>query len=125
VSKKFSIIDRFKSFKYAFAGLGSSFSTEHNLWLHLIAATIVCSGGFYFCITTTEWSVLLMIIGLVIASELFNTAIEKLADYACKGEYNDQIKKVKDTSAGAVLVLALVAVVIGGLIFVPYIVKWV
>lgn len=120
MTKKFSLIERLKSFRFAFAGLKSAISSEHNLWIHFLAAIVVIAFGFYFAVSPTEWCILLFTIGLVISAELFNTAIEKLADYTSKGEQHELIKKTKDIAAGAVLVLAIVAVILGVIIFTPY-----
>ena len=81
---------------------------------------VVTSAGLYYDVSISEWCILLLTIGVVLFAELMNTAIEQLADYSCEGKYNELIKKVKDISAGAVLVLAIVALVIGGLVFRPY-----
>ena len=77
---------------------------------------IVC--GFIFKISVTEWLICILLFGFVITLELMNTAIETAIDI-CMPEINPKAKLAKDTSAGAVLVVAIVAVVIGIIIFGP------
>ncbi len=74
--------------------------------------------GFIFQIGRHEWLALVIVIGVVFLAELFNSAIEKLAD-VIDPEWNDKIGVVKDLAAGAVLVSAVVSVVVGAIIFLP------
>ena len=91
-SKKFSLSERIKSFKYAFAGLKTLFAEEHNARIHLIAAVSVIVLGFVFRISAYEWIFLVGSIGLVFICELFNTSLESLADFVSV-EKHQQIKK--------------------------------
>ncbi len=109
------------SFKYALAGLFVMFKEERNARIHLIMAIGSIVGGVYFKLALTEWTSLVFAIGLVIALELINTAIENLADFVSPGR-NEKIKKVKDLAAGAVLVGAIGAFIIGLIIFTPKII---
>lgn len=106
------------SFKFAFQGLLSLVKNEHNARIHLLATILAIVLGIVMKISVTEWALLTIVIGLVFISELFNTAIEKLADFV-HPEWNDQIKKVKDYAAAAVFISAIIALVAGGLIFIP------
>lgn len=106
------------SFKYALEGLFVMFKEERNARIHLIMAIGSIVGGVYFNLSLTEWIFLVFAIGLVIALELINTAIENLADFVSP-ERNEKIKKVKDLAAGAVLVGAIGAFIIGLIIFLP------
>jgi diacylglycerol kinase len=117
-TEKFSITKRLKSFGHAFNGLKTAFKGEHNLRIHLVAAILVVILGLYFKIEIVEWLILTLTIGFVIAMELLNSSIENLADYACK-EQHPMIKKVKDIAAGAVLVSAISALIVGLLVFIP------
>jgi diacylglycerol kinase len=117
-TEKFSITKRLKSFGHAFNGLKTAFKGEHNLRIHLVAAILVVILGIYFKIEIVEWTILTLTIGFVIAMELLNSSIENLADYACK-EQHPMIKKVKDIAAGAVLVSAISALIVGLLVFIP------
>ncbi|MCH2199979.1 MAG: diacylglycerol kinase family protein [Flavobacteriales bacterium] len=120
--KKFSLRDRLKSFSHAFRGINSSLLSEHNMWIHMIAAVVVIFLGLFFNVTTTEWLILLLCIGVVLAAELFNTAIEELANAITK-EQNEKIGRAKDVAAGAVLVVAITAAVVGILVLLPYFMK--
>lgn len=117
-TNKFSIKLRLSSFKFAFQGLLSLVKNEHNARIHLLATILAIVLGIVMKISVTEWALLTIVIGLVFISELFNTAIEKLADFV-HPEWNDQIKKVKDYAAAAVFISAIIALVAGGLIFIP------
>jgi diacylglycerol kinase (ATP) len=116
--KPFSISDRIKSFGYALQGLKSFFKTQHNAWIHVAATIVVIVAGLLFKVSLMEWIALSFAIALVFISELFNTAIEFLCD-KISPELDPRIKLVKDISAAAVLIAAIVAVVVGAIVFVP------
>lgn len=118
-SKAFSPVARANSFRYAFKGLRLFFSTQHNAWIHLFAAFSVIAAGFFFTITKTEWLFVVLAIALVIITEMLNTSIEFLVDLVSP-EYNELAGKIKDLAAGAVLFAAIIAAVIGVLVFEPY-----
>lgn len=121
MKKHFSISDRLKSFKYAFAGLKTLFIEEHNARIHLIAALTAIALGFVLKISLNEWIALIVVIGLVFICELINTSLEEMADFASPGKH-PQIKKVKDLAAASVLISALVALIVGFIIFCPKII---
>ena len=106
------------SFKYAIQGFFSALKTERNMKIHIALALIVIIMGAWLNISTIEWIVCVILIALVIAGELINTAIETVVDIAMP-QKNEKAKKAKDISASAVLVLAIGSVVIGLIIFVP------
>ncbi len=118
---RFSFQKRVQSFKYAFKGIAHVFANEHNMWIHLIAAFCVVFAGFYFKVDTTEWLMIIVSIGMVIAAELFNSAIEKMVDLVSPGR-NEKAGLIKDIAAGAVLICAITAAVIGCIIFLPKII---
>ena len=109
----------FLSFKYAFQGLFALVKSERNFQIHLIALITVVCLGCYFDISRFEWIAILLISAAVLSAEAMNSSIEKLSDHLNPEKHN-AIKKVKDIAAGAVLVLALFAIIIGLMIFVPY-----
>lgn len=109
------------SFSYAFRGLGVALAGQRNMKIHITAALIVLAAGLRFEITAVEWCLVATAIGIVMAAELFNTAIEHLVDLVSP-ERNVLAGKVRDIAAGAVLVTALMAIVTGVLIFGKYIV---
>ena len=114
----FSLVARIRSFKHAFRGIWLILHTQHNMWIHLVAATAVVAMGIYTNVTLREWLFLVIAIGLVVVTELVNTGIEYLGD-AITDEQDENIRKAKDVSAGAVLIAALTAAVIAGLVFIP------
>ncbi|MDP1744107.1 MAG: diacylglycerol kinase family protein [Bacteroidota bacterium] len=116
--KSFSITDRIKSFGFAFEGIITFFKTQHNAWIHAFATVIVVVLGFALNVNNTEWCLLAVSIALVFISEMLNSAIEFLTDIVSP-DYNLKAKKVKDVAAGAVLISAIAAVVIGLIIFLP------
>lgn len=89
--------------------------------IHYLAAVIVICCGFYFHITKIEWVVLLIVIGIVMGLEMVNTAVEKTVDLVT-ADIHPFAKIAKDVAAGAVLLFAVIAVIIGAIIFVPYVV---
>ncbi len=97
-----------KSFKNAFKGIFSAFSTESHLRFHLVAAFFVLLFAYISEMNSSQWAVLLTAIGMVFSAELFNTAIELLCDLYTK-EHNPTIGKIKDIAAGAVLFSAICA----------------
>lgn len=115
---KFSVPDRLKSFKYAFNGIRWLLIHEHNARLHLFAVVLVCLAGYFFKISTIEWLLILICIGMVIAAELFNTVAEQIADFVSTGKHQ-KIKIIKDLAAAGVLVTAITAFIAGAVIFIP------
>ena len=107
-----------KSFKYAFNGIFYAISSEVNMKFHMIAVSAVVIGGFYFEVNSTEWMLLVAMIGLVLMAELINTSIERMSDNISKAQDED-IRRIKDMAAGAVLIISLSAAVIGLIVFIP------
>lgn len=107
-----------KSFKYAGEGIFSAFKTELNMQVHLCMMMLVILCGIIFDITLDEWQLCIILFGIVIGAEIFNTAIETVVDLVMPN-INEKAKLAKDLSAGAVLVIAISAAVVGLTIFVP------
>jgi diacylglycerol kinase (ATP) len=118
--KGFSVKRLLNSFGYAFHGL-IVVCRERNARIHLFVACCVIIAGSCFHLSGMEWALVAIVIGGVFAAEIINTSIETLADVVSPS-YHKQIKAVKDLAAGAVLVMAIVAIVIGLLIFLPKII---
>ncbi|KYG36114.1 diacylglycerol kinase family protein [Priestia endophytica] len=108
-----------KSFSYAFSGIKTSFQSELHLKIHSFAGVLALGSGFYFQITQIEWIVIILLIMGMFSLEMMNTAIEKTVDLVTR-DYHHLAKKAKDIAAGAVLVYAIGAMVIGIIIFWPY-----
>ena len=94
--------------------------TQHNAWVHAIATVAVILTGLFFNITTPEWCLLILAIMAVWSAEALNTAFEFLADVASP-EFHPMVKNSKDVAAGAVLIAAIGAVIIGALVLGPYV----
>jgi diacylglycerol kinase (ATP) len=119
--EEFSLIKRAKSFTYAGRGLWVFVKTTHNAWVHLIILVVAIALGVYFGIARIEWMMLVFAGGFVLVSEAFNTAIEIDIDLTSP-DFHPYAKDTKDVAAGAVLVSAVTALIIGLLIFVPHII---
>ncbi len=117
-NNSFSLKERSKSFKYAIEGIITFFKGEHNARIHLAATIAVIGLSIIFPVSRMEVIVLIFAVGFVWVAEIFNTAIEKMADFISK-ETNPAIKTIKDLSAAAVLVSAIIAVITGCLVFIP------
>lgn len=107
-----------RSFVTGFVGLAYAIGSEVNMRHNLVAAVGVVVAGFVFGLEAWEWVALVFCIGMVLAAECMNTGIERLADRVSL-ERDPLIKQAKDCASGAVLMLALTSVVVGGIIFVP------
>jgi len=117
-SRKFSIPERIRSFKYAFRGFLWLIREEHNSWIHFAAVVILIPVCFLLHISLIEWTLITICIGLVLAMELVNSAIERLADKISPRRDTD-IGKIKDIAAAAVLISAIAAAIVGLIILVP------
>lgn len=106
------------SFKYAIEGFISALKRERNMKIHIAIMIITIVAGIILKISKAEWIVCIILFGLVISSELVNTAIEAVVDMITPYRDN-KAKLAKDIAASSVLVLAIVAVVVGMIIFVP------
>lgn len=114
----------YKSFKHAFEGIFNTIKKERNIKIHLCMMCLVILCGFYFHITKLEWMICLILFALVISLELVNTAIEAVVDLASP-DIHPLAKISKDAAAGAVLISAIIAAIIGLMIFIPYLLKMV
>ena len=110
------------SFKYAIEGIISSFKTERNMKIQVLAMIVVIALGLFFKLNKVEWCFIIIAIASVISAELFNTAIETVVDMVSP-ERNPKAKLAKDIAAGAVLVVAIGAAIIGFIIFGPQIIN--
>ena len=106
------------SFRYAFAGLWYALCTQRNARVHLLAAVAVTAMGLWLRLDAVRWAVLVLTIALVFFAEMANTGVEATVDLVTP-EYHPLAKVAKDVSAGAVLVTAMAAVVVGLLILGP------
>jgi len=100
------------SFGYAFEGLASAWRTQPNFRIHVVLAAVLVAGGVVLRVAPIGWAVLALAIGLVVAAELFNTALEAVVDLASPHEH-PLAKRAKDIAAAGVLVTSAAAAIAG------------
>ncbi len=110
------------SFRYAFEGIAYALRHNLNLRIHIAAAALVVIASVFFRVNPFEMGILGIMILLVIAAEMVNTAIEQMVDLITN-DHKKEAKIAKDVAAGMVLLTALGSVIVGILIFVPYILR--
>jgi len=115
---RFSLRKRILSFTHAIHGIAIMLKYEHNSRIYLITLLLVTALGLYLRIAPTEWATIAIVSGMVLVSELINSAIEDLADIV-NPEWDEKIGRIKDYTAGAVLVSAIVSIIAGLIIFIP------
>lgn len=112
------LVNRIKSFKWAFKGLFDLFRNHPNAQIHLLAVLVVSGAGIFLGLSAIEWCLVLLCMVLVIGMEAMNTALEYLTDLVSP-DYHPLAAKAKDVAAGAVLICAIGAVGIAAIIFLP------
>ena len=125
--KKHVILDEKRlvdSFRYAFYGICEAYKGEQNLKIHTVIAVLVVLAGFILKISYVEWLICLVLIGLVLMAEFFNTAIEYVVDLASP-DIHPLAKLAKDTASAGVLMMAIISAVIGLIIFIPKVIEFV
>lgn len=116
--RKRFLINRVKSIGFAFKGAYLLITGEASLKVQFFIALIMTAAGFYFEISSTEWMLQILVIGAIMTAEGLNTAIERLSDFV-KPEHDPKIGMIKDVSAGAVFIMAVTAIIIGAIIYLP------
>ncbi len=116
--ERFSFAARIRSVRYALRGVGVMLRTQHNAWVHAVATAAALIAGFALQISPGEWLAIILAIIVVWAAEALNTAFEFLCDIASP-EFHPTVERAKNVAAGAVLISAVGAAVIGLLIFGP------
>jgi len=117
-TEPFSLKKRLKSFAFAFRGIAGAVRDEHNFRIHLVIAGVVIITGLWLDLSIAEWLFVVFAIGFVLTAELFNSAIERLTDMI-QPDKNPKAGMIKDLAAGAVLIAAITAAIIGLFIFIP------
>jgi len=107
-----------ESLRCAFAGLRYALHTQRNTRVHLTIAAVVIVVGLWLELPCTHWAVLALTVGLVLVGEMLNTVAETLVDLVSPG-YHPLAKVIKDVTAGAVLLAAIVSVIVGLLVLGP------
>lgn len=108
-----------RGIRHALAGLVHAGRRERNFQIELALGLAALAMAWWLRISLVEWLAVVICCGLVLSAELFNTAIEHLADTAGSVR-SEQIRVVKDVAAGAVLMAAVVSLVVGGAVFLPH-----
>ena len=111
------------SFKYAAEGISQAYKKEQNLKIHTFIAILVIVFGFFLKISYIEWLICLLLIGLVLMAEFFNTAIEYTVDLASP-KIHPLAKSSKDVAAAGVLVISLISAITGVVIFLPKLIEF-
>jgi diacylglycerol kinase len=109
---------RLLGFKYAFKGAWMLLKNEPSIQVQSVIAALATIAGFYFHLTATEWILQFLAIGLVLSIEGLNTAIEEFANFV-HPDFHQKIGYIKDVAAGAVFFAAVVAIIIGCIIYIP------
>jgi diacylglycerol kinase (ATP) len=115
---QFSLRGRLESFGFALRGVAFVLRSQQNAWIHLSASVAVIGTALYLDLSRADWSWLVLAITGVWCAEIFNTAVEQLAD-AVDSKPNPSIGRAKDAAAGAVLIAAMGAVAIGLMVLGP------
>ncbi len=114
--------DFLKSQGYARNGVKLIFHNERNFRIDIVMSILVIIAGFLFKISHTDWIAISLVISMVFTAEVVNSAIEALCDTVSQ-DFKVNIKYAKDVSAGAVLISALVSIITGLIVFLPYIIE--
>ena len=116
--KESFLVNRIKSVGYAFKGAYLLITTEASLKIQFFIGIVMTIAGFYYHISMTEWMIQILVIALIMAIEGVNTAIEEIADFI-HPEHHSKIGLIKDLAAGAVFIVAIAAIVVGCIIYIP------
>ncbi len=122
-TRPFQFTGRVRSFRYAIAGVLRMIHCQHNAWIHATVTITVLVVAFLLRISAGDWCWLILAISIVWTAEALNTAFEFLAD-AASPEFHPLVRNAKDVAAGAVLITAIAAVIIGVVVFWPYVQKF-
>ena len=107
------------SFRYAWGGLTYAFETQRNFRIHTVIGTLAIGLGLFLHLKPVEISVIGVTIGIVLAMELLNTAIESVVDLTVGQSYHELARIAKDCAAGAVLVSAMAAAIVAAALLLP------
>ncbi|MCB9949249.1 MAG: diacylglycerol kinase family protein [Rhodospirillaceae bacterium] len=122
-ARPFSIRARLRSFVHAGAGVRFVLTTQHNVRIHLAAAVLAVAAGLALGISSADWRWIIAAIAWVWFAEAANTAIEHLCDVVCPGPH-EGVRIAKDVAAGAVLISAIGAAILGIVTLWPYLAPW-
>lgn len=118
----FQFTGRVRSFRHAIAGILRMIRCQHNAWIHAAVTVVVLVAALLLRVSAADWCWIILAISIVWTAEALNTAFEFLAD-AASPEFHPLVKDAKDVAAGAVLITAIAAAIIGVIIFWPYVAR--
>ncbi|MBN2115545.1 MAG: diacylglycerol kinase family protein [Anaerolineales bacterium] len=118
MSLKSFLDSRIHAFGHAFRGWWHVLKTQHNAWIHSVVAALVILVGLWLGLAPRDWAIIVLTIAMVFTAEFINTAIEAVVDLASP-VHHPLAKVGKDVGAGAVLIAAVAAVLVGLLILGP------
>jgi diacylglycerol kinase (ATP) len=121
-SQSFQFTGRVRSLRHAMAGILRMIRCQHNAWIHAAATAVVLAAAFFLRVSAADWCWIILAISIVWTAEALNTAFEFLAD-AASPEFHPLVRDAKDVAAGAVLLTAVAAAIIGALVFWPYLAR--
>jgi diacylglycerol kinase (ATP) len=120
--RRFQFTGRLRSFRHAVTGIVRMIRGQHNAWIHAAATVVLLAAAFLLRISAADWCWIILAISIVWTAEALNTAFEFLAD-AASPEFHPLVRDAKDVAAGAVLLTAVAAAVIGAMVFWPYLAR--
>lgn len=118
-TRRFQFTGRIRSFPHAIVGVVRMIRCQHNAWIHAAATLLVLAAAFFLRISAGDWCWIILAISIVWRAEALNTAFKFLAD-AASPEFHPLVRDANDVAAGAVLLTAIAASIIGVIIFWPY-----
>jgi diacylglycerol kinase len=124
IRSRLSFNCRLRSFRYALNGIKILFLNEPNALIHIVVLVFALVAGIILKISTTEWCLIAIVSGFVLATEAINTSVERVADFV-HPDRHEKIKAIKDLAAAAVLLSAITAFIVGLLVFLPKILLFV
>ena len=112
------LVNRIKSIGYAFKGAYLLITTEASIKIQFCIGVFMTIAGFYFELSVIEWCIQILVIAIIMAVEGLNTAIEEIANFI-HPDHHPKIGLIKDLAAGAVFIVAIAAIIIGCIIYIP------
>jgi diacylglycerol kinase (ATP) len=118
----FQFSGRVRGFRHAIIGILRMLRCQHNAWIHAAATVVVIAAAVLLHVSASDWCWIILAISIVWTAEALNTAFEFLADVASPA-FHPLVRDAKDVAAGAVLITAVAAAIIGAIIFWPYLAR--
>ena len=112
------------SLKYAFDGLKYAYKNEQSMTVHIVVTILVIMFGFIFEISSYEWFIVVLCIGIMMCVELVNTSIEAVVDLVTK-KYDEKAKIAKDVAAAVSVMFSITSIIVGLIIFAPKIINFI